>query len=216
MQTVSLGLGRTAATGIDERRFRSGNNMTLTMTGLEGGFSAFNIHNASGNITIDAGAMTGTIDVTRLELLGKVMQPSLLAHLETFPRKMFIPLTFTLDASAHLARVLLLEQCLYGAVNISLGSGSGDFIVNTVMASQAGDVIIDGSNFGGTMDATKYQLFNLTVSMGTQGDFSADNAGLIAVGNFLLTGLPQPLVKRLQGVTAGGNITISGRLSGIH
>ena len=57
------------------------------------------------------------------------------------------------------------------------------------MASHAGNIVLDGGNFGGSIDATKVSAGgNLTVSMGSQGDFSADNAGLIAVGNFTLDG----------------------------
>jgi len=215
MQTVSLAGAGTAATVLMNDISGSGNNMTLTMTGLEGGFSAFNIHNASGNITVDAGAMTGTIDITRLDVAGQGNATITSGTLGNFSADNVHTVgSFTLDASAHTAgtgSIAFGTMSASGAINISLGSGSGDFIVNTVMASQAGDVIIDGSNFGGTMDATKISAgSNLTVSMGTQGDFSADNAGLIAVGNFTLDGAAATTGQTtIQGVTAGGNITIS-------
>ena len=45
--------------------------MVLTMSGLEGGFSAFNVFNNSGNVvTIAAGNMTGKIDIASLERYG--------------------------------------------------------------------------------------------------------------------------------------------------
>ena len=44
--------------------------MALTMTGLEHGVSAFNVSNSSGDITIDAGTMTGTLDIATLEIAG--------------------------------------------------------------------------------------------------------------------------------------------------
>ena len=44
--------------------------MVLTMSGLEGGVSAFNVFNNSGNVTIAAGNMTGTLDIASLEVSG--------------------------------------------------------------------------------------------------------------------------------------------------
>ena len=70
MQNLSLAGAGTASTVLLNDISGSGNNMVITMTGLEGGVSAFNIFNNSGNITVDAGTMTGAFDITSLDTSG--------------------------------------------------------------------------------------------------------------------------------------------------
>lgn len=211
MQTLSLAGAGTAATVLLNDVSGSGNNMVLTMSGLEGGVSAFNISNASGNITIGAESMTGSIDVATLEtsaLGAAVISTGTAGNFSASTVK--LAGGFTLDASAHVSgsgSIAVSDLSASGAISISLGSGSGD----TTLLDVAGEstFTLDGSNFGGTIEVGTFTAAgNTTVSMGTEGYFSASTIG--TAGSFTLDGAASTTGQTtIQGITAGGGITVS-------
>ena len=89
----------------------------------------------------------------------------------------------------------------------SLGSGSGD--VSIVDVEGESTFTLDGSNFGGTIDvAALTAAGNTTVSMGSEGYFSASVIG--TAGSFTLDGAAATTGQAtIQGISAGGAITVS-------
>jgi len=92
--------------------------------------------------------------------------------------------------------------------SISLGTNaSGATDISAAEASQ--NFVLDASNYGGTLDfETISASGNVTISMGTAGDFSGTT--IVASNNFTLDGSKAATGQvAITTVTAGGNSTIS-------
>jgi len=211
MRNLSLAGTGTAATVLLNDVSGSGNNMVLTMSGLEGGVSAFNVSNASGNVTIAAETMTGSIDIATLETSAAGAVTVSTGTAGNFSANTVkVAGGFTLDAAAHVSgsgSIAVSDLSASGAISISLGSGTGDVALLDVAGEST--FTLDGSNFGGTVDVGTFTAAgNTTVSMGSEGYFSASTIG--TAGSFTLDGAASLTGQvTIQGITAGGGITIS-------
>jgi len=210
-QTVVLGGAGTGATVLLNTLSGSASNMALSITGLEGGVSAGNIHANSGNLTIGGEAMTGEFNVTSLKVSGAGSMTVSTGTAGQFSAGTTNAAgTFTLDASANTSgssSITLTTFSASGAVAISAGSGSGDISLASIEGEST--FTLDASNFGGTIDVgTLTAGGNITVSMGTEGYFSASVIG--TNGTLTLDGAASSTGQvTTQVVSAGGGITVS-------
>ncbi len=212
MRTMTLTGTGSGATVLLNDVSGSGNAMAITMTGLEGGVSAFNVSNASGNITIAAESLTGTLDVATLETsaAGSITVSTGTAGNFSAGTVKAID-AFTLDASANVsgsASIAISDLSASGAISISLGSAaSGDVTLLDVEGEST--FTLDGSNFGGTIDLGTFTAGgNTTISMGTEGYFSASTIG--TAGSFTLDGAAATTGQTtIQGLSAGAGVTVA-------
>jgi len=190
----------------------SGNTMSITMSGLAGGFSAAEITNQSGNITLDAGATTGTLDVENLNNLKGGNINIVAGTAGNFSSSNVESVgTFTLDATAHTSgsgSISLGALSASGAVNIALGSGSGDLTLTDIESSST--FTVDGNSYGGNIDVANISgVGNTTFQLGSAGHFSAQTI-LVKTGTFVIDGANATTgLTTIQNLTAGGGVTIS-------
>jgi len=212
MRTMALTGSGSGATVLLNDVSASGNAMGITITGFEGGVSAFNVSNASGNITIAAESSTGTLDITTLETVGAGSITVSTGTAGNFSATTVRSIdAFTLDASANAsgsASIAIADLSASGAISISLGSAaSGDVTLLDVEGEST--FALDGSNFGGTIDVGTFTAVgNTTISMGAEGYFSASTIG--TAGSFTLDGAAATTGQTtIQGISAGGGVTVA-------
>ena len=94
-----------------------------------------------------------------------------------------------------------------GAVNISMGSGSGDLTLTDFETSST--FVIEASNFGGTIDVSKSTAAgNTTVSIGEAGHFSA--SVINTLGSFTLDGANAATsLMTINTLSAAGGVVVS-------
>jgi hypothetical protein len=205
---VTLGGAGTGSTVLLNNLSASGNNITLTMTGLTGGMSAAAITVTSGDLVISAPSMSGTMDFTDLDANAITVQSGTKGNFSA--AAVDSTGAFILDGTAHTSgsgSIAFGALSSSGAITISAGSGSGDITLLDVDGDST--VTLDASSFGGAIDATTFTANgNTTVSIGSSGDFSAGNAD--TAGTFTLDGANATTASiTFTNLSAGSNFTVS-------
>jgi len=210
-RTVTLAGAGSASTVKLNHFSGSGSNIVMSMTGLAGGVSIANLDNVSAAITIGGETSTGRLDIANMKLLG----PDAVTISTGTAGQYSAGLTevggnYTLDMSANTSGSASLAVTTFsskGAAAISMGSGSGDVSLASIKTQST--FTLDASNFGGTIDlGTITAAGNMTVSMGSEGHFSASTIG--SFGSLTVDGANSSTGQlTLQVVTAVGGITVS-------
>jgi hypothetical protein len=186
----------------------SGTNVAFTLTGLgDGGFSASEIHGKSGDITISAENMSGSLVVNTSSASGVTVTGPINGQVTYSSIE---ATNFTFDGSASSASSgSLTIQSLSAGNNATVSLGSNASGTTNISAAQAGGaLVLDSSNYGGALDfASISSSGNSTVSVGSSGDFSA---GSVIANDFTLDGAAAATGSVTIGsFTARGNSTIS-------
>lgn len=151
------------------------NDLTMSLTGLAAGFSAGQITKISSDLTIAGAASDGFLFFDAITASGLVVTTG---TKQNFNADSIDVQKFTFDGAAststtNSASVGLGFVTASSTITISLGQGTG--LVSAAGLHTQGSVTLDGSNFDGTVNIPNISASGVTISMGSNGFFSASS-----------------------------------------
>ena len=184
LQTVTLG-GGSAAYNFNSFD-ASAQDTTISIVGASGGFSATEVTVASGNLIIDAGQSTGSMNITTVSATEATITLGSAGNFSS--NSLDARGDFTLSgANAASASISLTDMSANGDATISFGGSEGSFSAGTIDA--ASNLIINAGSFGGSATISSIG------GAGNDGDVTITG---VSKGDLAVTG-----------ITIGGDLTIN-------
>ena len=156
--------------------FHSGGStdLTISLTGLAGGFSAAEINLNSASMVLSGNNSTGAITVTGITASGATVSLGTIQNFTTGAVKLTD--TFTLDgaastSSSNSASINMAGITASAGATLSFGAGTG--LISAGGIHSDGAVTIDASNFSGSLQLPSISGSGITVSLGTNGMVSS-------------------------------------------
>jgi len=151
------------------------NDLTMSLTGLAAGFSAGKITKISSDLTIAGAGSDGFLFFDAITASGLTVTTG---TIQNFNADSIDVEKFTFDGAAststtNSASVGLGFVTASSTITISLGQGTG--LVSAAGLHSDGSVTLDGSNFDGTVNIPNISGSGVTISMGSNGFFSASS-----------------------------------------
>ncbi|OUW01413.1 MAG: hypothetical protein CBD16_05595 [Betaproteobacteria bacterium TMED156] len=201
------------------------NDLTISLTGMDAGFSAKTITKISSDLTIAASNSTGFLDFDAITASGLTVTTG---SIQSFRASALNVEKFTFDGAAatstsNSANVGLGFVTASSTITISLGAGTG--IISAAGLHTLGAVTLDGSNYDGTVNIPNISGSGVTISLGTSGFFSASviqsNKALTIDGSdSASSGVSLGMVEASTDLTislgsGSGALTIGGKAPGL-
>jgi hypothetical protein len=201
------------------------NNLTMSITGMAGGFSAGDINKISSDLTVAGAASDGFLFFDSIIASGVTVTTG---SIQNFNADAINAEKFTFDGAAststsNSASINLGAVTASSTITISLGQGTGH--ISAAGLNTLGSVTIDGSNFDGSVNIPNISGSGVTISMGTNGFFSASTIqsnkaftldGSDAASSQVSLGLVEASTNLTISLGSGsGSLTVAGSAPGL-